>query len=342
MQAMVNACQARTRPIVITAFALLAGSSVILFDPIFQGMAVSLMFGTIVATLLTLLVIPLGCISARKTFESLDHHEGDGPGGDGTLAAMGPDDGSGPSGGSASAAPRKMTDPSGGPVTRGIGLVLLYLKSLGTSFVEGVMQLLRAVARLILRLVGGGSDDGPSGPGAGGGPGTGSPSSGGGGPSGPDAAPHSGAQGDSAPSEPEPTRPETRPHADSGRSGGFPEASAKGKAPAKAAAGRTVHEPAGSAAVQPGRATDVPAQTRDTDKAPAAARKDAAVVQERKRAQPKKAASEEGGDASLPSPVATAKAGGPDEQASDAASGRAEKSGGSTGNARRRRGIRLK
>ena len=67
-EAMILSCQARTRPIVITAFALLAGSSVILFDPIFQGMAISLMFGTIVATLLTLLVIPLGCISRRSAF----------------------------------------------------------------------------------------------------------------------------------------------------------------------------------------------------------------------------------------------------------------------------------
>jgi hypothetical protein len=37
---------------------------VILTDPIFQGMAVSLIFGGAVATLLTLLIIPLGCISA--------------------------------------------------------------------------------------------------------------------------------------------------------------------------------------------------------------------------------------------------------------------------------------
>ncbi|MFN4262157.1 MAG: efflux RND transporter permease subunit [Thioalkalivibrionaceae bacterium] len=67
-EAMIMACQARTRPILITALALLAGSSVILFDPIFQGMAISLMFGTVVATALTLLVIPLGCISGRRAF----------------------------------------------------------------------------------------------------------------------------------------------------------------------------------------------------------------------------------------------------------------------------------
>ncbi len=65
-EAVVNACKARTRPILITALALVAGSSVILTDPIFQGMAISLLFGVLVSTLLTLVVIPLGCVSAGK------------------------------------------------------------------------------------------------------------------------------------------------------------------------------------------------------------------------------------------------------------------------------------
>ncbi len=71
--AVIHSCKARTRPILITAFALLLASSVILFDPIFQGMAISLMFGGIVSTLLTLLVIPLGCISSRATFCPTDY-----------------------------------------------------------------------------------------------------------------------------------------------------------------------------------------------------------------------------------------------------------------------------
>ncbi len=62
--AVVLACKTRTRPIMITAFALVGGSSVILFDPIFQGMAISLLFGVMVSTVLTLVVIPLGCMSA--------------------------------------------------------------------------------------------------------------------------------------------------------------------------------------------------------------------------------------------------------------------------------------
>ncbi len=66
--AVINSCQARTRPIVITALALVGGSSVILGDPIFEGMAISLLFGVIVSTVLTLFVIPLGCISAKKAF----------------------------------------------------------------------------------------------------------------------------------------------------------------------------------------------------------------------------------------------------------------------------------
>lgn len=66
VDAVIFSCQARTRPILITGAALVLGSSVILFDPIFQGMAVSLMFGVVVSTLLTLVVIPLGCVSARN------------------------------------------------------------------------------------------------------------------------------------------------------------------------------------------------------------------------------------------------------------------------------------
>jgi len=66
--AVINAGQIRMRPIFITALTLMAGAFAIIFDPIFQGMAVSLLFGTAVATVLTLVVIPLGCITARKQF----------------------------------------------------------------------------------------------------------------------------------------------------------------------------------------------------------------------------------------------------------------------------------
>ena len=80
--AVIMACKTRTRPILITALALILGSSVILFDPIFQGMAISLMFGTLVSTVLTLVVIPLGCVSARQVFCPKSEDE------DGNLAAQ--------------------------------------------------------------------------------------------------------------------------------------------------------------------------------------------------------------------------------------------------------------
>jgi hypothetical protein len=66
--AVVLAAEVRMRPIMITALALVIGSVVLLTDPIFQGMAVSLLFGSLVATFLTLVVIPLGCLSAQSQF----------------------------------------------------------------------------------------------------------------------------------------------------------------------------------------------------------------------------------------------------------------------------------
>jgi len=89
--AVVLAAEVRMRPIVITALALVIGSTVLLTDPIFLGMAVSLLFGSIVATFLTLVVIPLGCLSARKSFCS------DGKGGE-CQPPSGPAGGAAPSG----------------------------------------------------------------------------------------------------------------------------------------------------------------------------------------------------------------------------------------------------
>lgn len=70
-EAVLRACKARTRPIMITAFALIGGASVILTDSIFQGMAISLMFGVFVSTVLTLVVIPLGCVSAAASLRQI-------------------------------------------------------------------------------------------------------------------------------------------------------------------------------------------------------------------------------------------------------------------------------
>jgi multidrug efflux pump subunit AcrB len=58
-QAIIDAGAVRTTPILLTTGAVVIGASIILFDPIFQGLAISLVAGAIVSTLLTLLVIPL-------------------------------------------------------------------------------------------------------------------------------------------------------------------------------------------------------------------------------------------------------------------------------------------
>ena len=58
-QATIEAGAVRTTPILLTAGTVVIGAFVILFDPIFQGLAISLMGGTIVSTVFTLLVVPL-------------------------------------------------------------------------------------------------------------------------------------------------------------------------------------------------------------------------------------------------------------------------------------------
>ncbi len=58
-EAVIRAGAIRTRPILLTAAALMVGAFVIILDPIFQGLAVSLLFGVGASTLLTLVVIPV-------------------------------------------------------------------------------------------------------------------------------------------------------------------------------------------------------------------------------------------------------------------------------------------
>ena len=57
--AVVDACAVRAQPIALTALAAMAGAFFILDDPIFNGLAISLIFGIFVSTLLTLVVIPV-------------------------------------------------------------------------------------------------------------------------------------------------------------------------------------------------------------------------------------------------------------------------------------------
>ena len=58
-EAIVQAGIIRFRPMLLTAAAVVVGSSVILLDPIFQGMAVSLMAGEVAATLLSRTMVPV-------------------------------------------------------------------------------------------------------------------------------------------------------------------------------------------------------------------------------------------------------------------------------------------
>jgi len=58
-EAVVEAGAVRFRPILLTALAIILGSAIMITDPVFGGLAVSLIFGTFASTALTLVVIPL-------------------------------------------------------------------------------------------------------------------------------------------------------------------------------------------------------------------------------------------------------------------------------------------
>ena len=58
-EAVLQAGVTRMRPILLTAFAIILGTAIMVVDPVFGGLAVSLIFGTFASTVLTLLVIPL-------------------------------------------------------------------------------------------------------------------------------------------------------------------------------------------------------------------------------------------------------------------------------------------
>ena len=58
-EAVIRSAITRAQPIVLTALAAMLGACFILDDPIFNGLAISLIFGILVSTVLTLVVIPL-------------------------------------------------------------------------------------------------------------------------------------------------------------------------------------------------------------------------------------------------------------------------------------------
>jgi multidrug efflux pump subunit AcrB len=58
-EAVVEAGAIRFRPMLLTALAVVVGASVILADPIFQGLAISLMFGEIASLLVSRMAVPV-------------------------------------------------------------------------------------------------------------------------------------------------------------------------------------------------------------------------------------------------------------------------------------------
>ncbi len=58
-EAVIQSAAVRAKPIMLTALAAMIGAVFILDDPIFNGLAISLIFGIFVSTVLTLLVIPV-------------------------------------------------------------------------------------------------------------------------------------------------------------------------------------------------------------------------------------------------------------------------------------------
>jgi multidrug efflux pump subunit AcrB len=58
-EAVVDAGAVRFRPMLLTALAVVVGASVILADPIFQGLAIALMAGEIASLLISRLAVPV-------------------------------------------------------------------------------------------------------------------------------------------------------------------------------------------------------------------------------------------------------------------------------------------
>ena len=71
---MVDAGAVRFRPMLLTAAAVVVGASVILFDPIFQGLAISLMAGEVASTLLSRMAVPVLYYMVEKRIGHTEKH----------------------------------------------------------------------------------------------------------------------------------------------------------------------------------------------------------------------------------------------------------------------------
>jgi multidrug efflux pump subunit AcrB len=65
-EAVITSAAVRAKPIGLTALAAMIGAAFILDDPIFNGLAISLIFGILVSTVLTLVVIPVLYFAAMR------------------------------------------------------------------------------------------------------------------------------------------------------------------------------------------------------------------------------------------------------------------------------------
>jgi multidrug efflux pump subunit AcrB len=88
-EAVIDAGAVRFRPMMLTAAAVVAGSAVMLFDPIFQGLAISLMAGEVASLLLSRLTVPiLYYLSERKRHAAAESEQQGDAGGAPDSAAV--------------------------------------------------------------------------------------------------------------------------------------------------------------------------------------------------------------------------------------------------------------
>ncbi len=73
-EAVVDAGAVRFRPMLLTAAAVVVGASVILFDPIFQGLALALMSGEVASTLLSRMAVPVLYYMVQKRLQRPSSH----------------------------------------------------------------------------------------------------------------------------------------------------------------------------------------------------------------------------------------------------------------------------
>ena len=74
-QAVIDAGAVRFRPMMLTAAAVVVGASVILFDPIFQGLAISLMAGEVASLLFSRMTVPVLYFLDKRWEAAHTHHK---------------------------------------------------------------------------------------------------------------------------------------------------------------------------------------------------------------------------------------------------------------------------